>query len=41
MAWLWLKRPWEVTMTPPSALVRAVAGDAAPNQESPNEDAAI
>ncbi len=27
VAWLWLKRPWEPTMAPPSALVRDVAGD--------------
>jgi uncharacterized membrane protein YfcA len=41
VAWLWLKRPWEATMAPPSALVRAVAGEAAAHEASPTEDVAI
>jgi len=41
VAWLWLKRPWEATMAPPSALVHAVAGDAAAQEKSPAEDVAI
>jgi uncharacterized protein len=41
VAWLWLKRPWEVTMAPPSALVHAVARDPAAHDETPAQDAAI
>jgi uncharacterized protein len=41
VAWLWFKRPWEATMTPPSALVHAVADDAAARDEVPAEDMAI
>lgn len=41
VAWLWLKRPWEATMAPPSALVRAVAGNATAHEESPTDDVAI
>ena len=41
VAWLWLKRPWEVTMAPPSAPVHVVDRDAAAHDEAPAQDVTI
>lgn len=40
VAWLWLRRPWEVTMASSSAVVHTAARDAAPNDGAPTQDAA-
>jgi uncharacterized protein len=41
VAWLWLKRPWEAQMAPPSALGQAAVDDAPTHDEAPAEDVAL
>ena len=41
VAWLWVKRPWETMLTPPSVLAQAALDDASARDDAPVEDVAI